>query len=961
MTTLNYTTDPEYAAPSAADGVSLTPNGTAWADSAWVEIDPSIADDWVLGHIAYSTASTDVLFEIGIGTGGAGSETEVATLAAHSGFNSFNGIGAVDFPAPYGPISAGTRVSVRLRKAGTDTNAWTFSLGYYKSPLAGHAVITSIGPQVWPPAAAGVSVTPSGSAWADSSWVELIASTSASTAFGAIVAYPGTEATTDAYAELDIGTGTAGNEVVKTTLALTPSGDFWGMGPSVTMLRPMFMGFGTGVRVAVRMRKQGTDTTAWLFKAIGYVGFNKTELITARPQVCYPAAADPTQLTVPTPITWTAGAWTELDASLATAIAITGISCHVSNGVEGDIDIGYGSAGNEVVATTFRVDTNQEDGVFLLHYARNIPSGSRLAVRAFGPDTTTTFNVKVLAVTSPDFTHRVDTTQDVWPDRAGSVKVACNTASWGNSGWAEIISSVPSDAVITGIELDSIFGTDSEVDIGFGGAGSETVATTYRFFGEGNATSHSPYRLLPIPLFVAAGTRVSYRARRSGSGSTQNWAVALTHTAAVITPIIAGLAINDISRNFRQRTLNISMSTAGISTLSCEIVSTTGTYRPTLGQEVKFRFLGTLEFCGPITNVRETGVDELALTPISTRIDCQGNDTYATRVYVNTSRPAESLEDRLTYLVSLLASYGITLDVASVSPAQTVEATVYNYQRLDSVLNDLSALTGYVHEIDVDKILRMYLPGTTAAPYDVVSGDGHALGDITVEPTRNEYANRVIATQDAKAVADYTESWTGDGSTNSFELATVTTEAQTRGLVTYNGVDQTLSNPGGGGSWEMDDTVRPITITRAAGAPALGSTITLVVFTGTLQLTATAEDTAEQATNGLWEYVTMRPEVTTQVEMQAIADAELARRILTLKRVTYTTSEAGGRPGYTQTITHSLRNLSGTYTIVDVNIRDEPTIGTAYRLRRTITAIEGSDLQGGDWREFYQQLTGVAA
>lgn len=88
-------------------------------------------------------------------------------------------------------------------------------------------------------------------------------------------------------------------------------------------------------------------------------------------------------------------------------------------------------------------------------------------------------------------------------------------AAWVNSAWAELISAANAPAVgwaIDGIHVENILDiAEVEIDLGFGGSGSETVAATFRMGGSVNTAPC--VLLLPILLEVAATTRVSCRVR----------------------------------------------------------------------------------------------------------------------------------------------------------------------------------------------------------------------------------------------------------------------------------------------------------------------------------------------------------------------------------------------------------------------------------------------------------------
>lgn len=88
-------------------------------------------------------------------------------------------------------------------------------------------------------------------------------------------------------------------------------------------------------------------------------------------------------------------------------------------------------------------------------------------------------------------------------------------AAWINTAWVELISAANAPAVawaIEGLHIEELPDiVEVEYDIGFGAAGSETVASTLRLGGNTNSTSG--VLLLPLLLSAPASTRVSIRTR----------------------------------------------------------------------------------------------------------------------------------------------------------------------------------------------------------------------------------------------------------------------------------------------------------------------------------------------------------------------------------------------------------------------------------------------------------------
>jgi hypothetical protein len=215
------TTKPLHWIPPAADGVSVTPNASAWVNSAWVQISASTPGIWTLQTVtAFSDSGpSPVHFEIDIGTGASGSEVVVGTLPGCKESTTWN---LESYFLSFGiPISieAGLRVAVRLRKQGTDTTAWTIALGYYEDDV-GTSNITTL-PQLCVPSAADpINVASGGASWSVGSWVELSPSLDAgSMIVGVSMQRPDMVSNDDLI--LEIGVGAVSSETVLTRIATT--------------------------------------------------------------------------------------------------------------------------------------------------------------------------------------------------------------------------------------------------------------------------------------------------------------------------------------------------------------------------------------------------------------------------------------------------------------------------------------------------------------------------------------------------------------------------------------------------------------------------------------------------------------------------------------------------------------------------------------------------------------------
>ncbi len=248
-----WTTNRQFTAPSAADLVTITPNATPWANSAYVTVVASTDAAWLLTGLLVSPDDTGLqeMAEIDVATGAAASEVVVTTFRLDYGRTYYTSPGYI----PLDNIGNGVRVSVRLRKSNATTNTWAAGLTFYKKPLTG-LLLTSAQPQkCYPPAADDVALTLNPTPWASGPWATVVASTGAAIVLTGIIM--------DTYEiaaewEYDIGIGAAASEVVLDTLRVRNAGSG---GPNGTVDGPRYLpfynqreGIAASSRLSVRCR-----------------------------------------------------------------------------------------------------------------------------------------------------------------------------------------------------------------------------------------------------------------------------------------------------------------------------------------------------------------------------------------------------------------------------------------------------------------------------------------------------------------------------------------------------------------------------------------------------------------------------------------------------------------------------------------------------------------------------------
>jgi len=453
------------------------------------------------------------------------------------------------------------------------------------------------------------------------------------------------------------------------------------------------------------------------------------------------------------------------------------------------------------------------------------------------------------------------------------------------------------------------------------------------------------------------------------------------------------VTINSTTVSILSGSLTITETANGINTAAFTVESDSGAYRPSLGHEVLITEDGAVIFSGFVKSVPESGFGGIGWGHITSVVNCDDWNSYADRRYISASVPAGNLKSVLQVLAAYLTSYGVALDNAQPNDSLQLEAFVYDYMKISEALNQLADLTGYVWDIDYDKVLSMRAPGSVNAPFNITAGDGHCLGDVTVEASMEDYANRVtvrftdaavaawgflnpsiIANGETVTIGSVTYTWdtTLNNTSNHVKIGG-TIAASMNNLI--QALDAAAGGAGEGTNWGTGTTANStvfgyiintdILVAKARETGANGNTIAvsetmakaawywegnqlITTLDGgldeALTNTAWAEDSGEQVVMDLWETVVDRAEIRDLATAQALADKLLTNAVgaKTKKTVHYTTDFVDDptlHPGQKQTITLPLRNLSGNFLITDVRVFE-----ASNWLRREVTLQGGTTL-----------------
>jgi hypothetical protein len=462
------------------------------------------------------------------------------------------------------------------------------------------------------------------------------------------------------------------------------------------------------------------------------------------------------------------------------------------------------------------------------------------------------------------------------------------------------------------------------------------------------------------------------------------------------------VTIGGVTVGIQERSLRISEQQNARTRARFVVMSRAGTYRPALDASVIITENGTRIFGGSVVAVRETGhPNSFGGLTILNDVEAADFGAYAERRSINVTIPAgTSLYTALnTYLLPYLSGFSTTLSGSQVNPGPTLPELRYEYVIGSDVLDDVAFHAGnWSREINYSNQLRVFDPSGSAAPFNIAANDGHVIGDVTVEPSRDRYCNRVIVRFNAAAVQAYAfldgRSGGAVAATNTVVIGSRTYTFQST-LTNVNGnvqVGATLADSlnnliaaingdsGAGTAYAAATTVnsqveavlqetnmvrvRARTGGAAGNSIGVSTTATLTwISEGSIPVSTLAlgadeslsnvvvvDDSVEQAANGIYEDV-ISADTDSYATASARGSAYLVERTPTRKIATYTTRTIGIRPNQIQTINLPRRNINNTFLVQTVETYEGPKKGV---LQRDVVAIEGTVVQSS-WRDTYRQ------
>lgn len=398
-------------------------------------------------------------------------------------------------------------------------------------------------------------------------------------------------------------------------------------------------------------------------------------------------------------------------------------------------------------------------------------------------------------------------------------------------------------------------------------------------------------------------------------------------------------------------------------TLDVRFRDLSGGFRPTRGQEVKLLEGATTHFAGLIAEdpIEESeGWNSSGIGAyLNFEVRCGGYELICDRRMVARTYTSQTLSTIVLDIVAIdLALEGIT--TAGVETGPTITELILDYISVTAAFNRLAELAGMAWWIDTSKVLQFRARSSLLAPITLTIDKTITCRVI---PAQSTYRNKQFVRAGLEKTDSRTESFIGDGTRKTFNLAFPI--AAVPSSITVNAVAKTIGirgvETGKDFYWNKGSTE----ISQDDGATALTTSQTLAVtYQGEYPIIVSAQDdleiaarkTAEGGT-GIYEEKEDRPDINEADAAVDVAKALLERHRLT-KAVEFTTLTTGLLAGQLLPLDLSVHNLTGVnYLIESVEGSEHPKDSTTTQILYTVRALSHDSV--GGWQRFYRRLVGT--
>jgi hypothetical protein len=393
----------------------------------------------------------------------------------------------------------------------------------------------------------------------------------------------------------------------------------------------------------------------------------------------------------------------------------------------------------------------------------------------------------------------------------------------------------------------------------------------------------------------------------------------------------------------------------------CVLKDYAGVYRPVRRQEVIATIDGVRVFGGVIQRFRETDFGNYIGNHCT--IEAASFEKICDRRPFNGISLGPTLRDHLDHLVTVrLIGTGITRDPA-MAAGPTIGPYGVDFGYLTDIFDELASIAGTVSggngwywRIDPFKVIGFYRVGAVAAPRNLTDSND-TIRRIAYDDDDGAYVNGVIVQYGGSAAREYTDTFTGNGSTHLWLLTNHVVTPP--GSLRLNGVTYPLAPyPTAGFAFmyrASDDG-----IIHDLGAPTLtGADVLEVGYVAGYPGDAAATNAGEVAAFGEYTIVEQAPTIFDDAEAARLAAAILRKRGGTPRRIEVDTITLGWAPGQSPTVTVAERAINASCLITDVKCTHEGVLADGGdQWRYDLNLVEGTEYPESWLKYFRDQQAG---
>ena len=394
-----------------------------------------------------------------------------------------------------------------------------------------------------------------------------------------------------------------------------------------------------------------------------------------------------------------------------------------------------------------------------------------------------------------------------------------------------------------------------------------------------------------------------------------------------------------------------------------------GGYRPDNGQLVELYDGPTLVVSGVITDVDEGPLAEELDTGVVTTITVVDSMALPSRATFTATYPAGTvtLEDIIDDLIAgPLAAFSITKDPAQATGPTSFEELVYENARVDTILNDLQRLSGWVWRVPPDLAFIMAAPATVAVGFSLTDASTTIQAPVRKRKQRSaSYGNTVVLWCGPAGTALASHEWIADGVATSWVTDLQAADPPPALVLVDDGVTPFLATVGTGGMFEWNTTTHTLSV-GTYGTPAAGVRLKLGPsiaagdpyetngYTAQYPFPVTVNDPAlVTADNGPYTVIETREDILDYA--RGVAEAAAILRIVKEEPwlVTIRHRAGLGWPGQTVPLSFSERDVAATYMILGIAADTDIDGELVYEFE----CLEGSELQP-TWVDYFKNVSG---